>query len=479
MPEKSRAGWTLLLASLGSFMAALDVVIVTTAMPTIQARLGASLPDLEWTVNAYNLVFAVLLLTGAALGDRFGRRRMYALGLIGFAAGSALAALSGSAGELIAARAVQGAGGAVLMPLTLTLISHAFPAEKRGTAIGVWGGVTGLGVAAGPVIGGVIVQELTWQWIFWINVPVALATAAATMVAVAESRGPRPRLDPLGLALAAAAMFCLTWAPIRAPEVGWAAAEVAGTLAAGVALIGGFILWERRTAHPMVPLGYFRRRDFAAANGVGFFLSVSLIGSLFFITQYFQIGLGYSPMQAGARILVWMAMPMLVAPPAGALADRFGNKPFMIAGLALQGAGALWLAAVAQPNVSYPILVAPLVISGIGISLCFPTVANAVTGAVPHQDAGVAAGVNTALRELGAAFGVAVLAAVFVSHGGYGGPAEFVRGFRPAMVVAGLVPLGGILAGLFAQGRRPAGGPGRAADGPPAAAEPAYVEQTL
>ena len=461
-------------------MAALDVVVVTTAMPTIQSRLGASLSDLEWTVNAYNLVLAVLLLTGAALGDRFGRRRMYALGLVGFAAGSALAALSGSAGELIAARAFQGVGGAVLMPLTLTLISEAFPAEKRGMAIGVWGGVTGLGVAAGPVIGGVIVQELTWQWIFWINVPVALLTAAASMAVVRESRGPRPRLDLLGLTLAGAAMFCLTWAPVRAPEIGWGTAEVIGTLAGGAALVGGFILWERRATYPMVPLAYFRSRDFAAANAVGFFLSVSLIGSLFFITQYFQIGLGYSPMQAGARILVWMAMPMLVAPPAGALADRFGNKPFMLAGLVLQGAGALWLASVAQLHASYATLVAPLVVSGIGISMCFPTVANAVTGSVPQQDAGVAAGVNVALRELGAAFGVATLAAVFASRGGYGTPAEFVHGFRPAMVVAGLIPLGGVLAGLFARSKQSAGALPAAPDAgdPSDAAGPAYAAQT-
>ena len=449
--EKKRAGWTLLLASLGSFMAALDVVIVTTAMPTIQTRLGASLSQMEWTVNAYNLVFSVLLLTGAALGDRFGRRRMYTLGLVGFAVGSALAALSGSAGELIAARAAQGVGGAVLMPVTLTLISEAFPAEKRGMAIGVWGGVTGLGVAAGPGIGGVVVQELNWQWIFWINVPVALLTALGTLVLIRESHGPRPRLDLPGIGLAGAAMFGLTWAPVRAPEIGWGTAEVIGSLAGGAAMLLGFILWELRAAHPMIPMGYFRSRDFSAANAAGFFLSVSLIGSLFFITQYFQLGLGYSPMQAGARILVWMAMPMIVAPLAGALADRFGNKPFIIAGLALQGAGALWLASAAEPHASYSTLVLPLIVSGVGISMCFPTVANAVTGAVPTRDAGVASGVNLSLRELGAAFGVAVLAAVFAAHGGYATPAEFVHGFRPAMVTAGLIPLGGILAALFAR----------------------------
>jgi MFS family permease len=299
----------------------------------------------------------------------------------------------------------------------------------------------------------VVVQELTWQWIFWINVPVALLTALGTLALVRESHGPRPRLDLPGLALAGAAMFGLTWAAVRAPQAGWGSAEVVGCLVGGVAVLGGFIGWQLRARYPMVPMGYFRSRDFSAANAVGFFLSVSLIGSLFFITQYFQLGLGYSPMQAGARILVWMAMPMLVAPLAGALADRFGNKPFMLAGLALQGAGALWLASAAEPHAAYGTLVAPLIVSGIGISMCFPTVANAVTGSVPQRDAGVAAGVNLALRELGAAFGVAVLAAVFAAHGGYSAPSEFVHGFRAAMVVAGLIPLGGILAALFARRR--------------------------
>lgn len=451
--QRTRTGWTLLLASLGSFMAALDVVIVATALPTMRVELHAGLSQMEWTINAYNLVFAVLLLTGAALGDRFGRRRMYVAGLLLFAATSAASALSGTAGELIAARAAQGVAGAVLVPLTLTLISEAFPAEKRGAAIGVWGGVTGLGVAAGPVLGGVIVQETTWQWIFWSNVPVALAVAALSSFLLTESRGPRPQLDVPGLVLAGTSMFALTWAPVRAPDAGWASAEVAGALAAGAALAVAFVLWERRARFPMMPLEYFRNRAFATANIVNFFLMVSLIGSLFFITQLFQTGLGYSPMRAGARILVWMAMPMLVAPLAGALADKVGNKPFMLTGMLMQGGGAAWLAAVASPQVSYGTLAAPLIVSGVGISMCFPTVANAVTGSVPGPDAGIAAGVNVTLRELGGVFGVAILGAVFAAHGGYTSPAVYVAGFRPAMWVAALVPVGGAVAAAFAPGR--------------------------
>ena len=444
-----RPGWTLALAGMGAFISALDVVVVATALPVMQARLGASLADLEWTINAYNLVFGCLMLTGAALGDRFGRRRMYVTGLVTFVAGSAVAALAPDTGVLIGGRVIQGAGAAMLLPLTLALISGAFPPDKRGAAIGIWGGITGLGVAAGPVVGGAVVQGLSWQWIFWINVPVGLAVAALSAVRLRESRGTRPQLDITGMVLAGAGLFALTWGPVRAPSAGWGSAEVIGALAAGVVLMAGFLTWERRSRYPMLPLGYFRRRGFATANAVIFFQFTSLIGSLFFITQLFQIGLGYSPLAAGLRILVWMAMPMLVAPVAGALADRIGNRPFMVGGLILQAAGLGWLAAVVAPGVRYGALVAPLVIAGVGIAMCFPTVANLVTGSVPPEDAGVAAGTNNALNALGGVFGVAVLAAVFAAHGSYATPGSFVAGFRPAeWTAAGLAAVGVVAAAL-------------------------------
>jgi EmrB/QacA subfamily drug resistance transporter len=338
----------------------------------------------------------------------------------------------------------------MLVPLTLTLISDAFPAEKRGAAIGIWGGITGLGVAAGPLVGGAIVQGLSWEWIFWVNVPVGLAVAALSALRLRESRGPRPQLDIAGMILAGIALFALTWAPVRAPAVGWASAEVIGAFAAGAVLLAGFLAWERRARYPMLPLAYFRRRGFATANAVIFFQFISLIGSLFFITQLFQIGLGYSPLQAGLRILVWMATPMLVAPVAGALADKIGNRPFMVAGLVMQAAGLGWLAAVTEPGVSYGTLVAPLIIAGVGISMCFPTVANAVTGSVPARDVGVAAGTNNALNALGGVFGVAILAAVFAAHGSYESPATFIHGFRPAEWTAAAVAAAGVVAALLA-----------------------------
>ncbi|MEU4237323.1 MFS transporter [Actinoplanes sp. NPDC026619] len=449
---RSRTGVTLTLASLGSFLAALDVVVVATALPALQQDLGADLADLEWTINAYNLVFACLMLTGAVLGDRFGRRKTYTIGLLIFGFASVGAALADGPGALIAWRAVQGAGAAILMPLTLTLIVEAFPIGRRGAAIGIWGGVTGLGVAAGPVLGGAVIEGFSWQWIFWINVPVALVVALLTTVLLKESRGTRTHLDLPGLLLAGLALFALTWAPVRAPELGWDSGEVIGALVAGVVLMGSFLAWERRTTHPMLPLAYFRRRGFTTANGVIFAQFISLIGSLFFITQLFQIGLGYSPFEAGVRLLVWVAMPMLVSPIAGVLSDRIGNKPFMLLGLLLQAAGLGWLALRVEPGVGYGALVTPLILAGVGIAMCFPTTANAVTLALPPEDVALAAGTNTALREIGGVFGVAILSAVFAANGGYG---SFFTGLRPALFVAAAVPLTGLIPAALAPGRVP------------------------
>ena len=459
---------TLILASLGSFLAALDVVVVATALPALRVDMNASLGDLEWMLNAYNLVFACLMMTGAALGDRFGRRRMYVVGLGVFVAASAGAAVAGSAGALIAARAVQGAGAALVLPLTLTLISDAFPAEKRGTAIGIWGGVSGLGVSAGPVVGGAIIDGISWQWIFWLNVPVGVVVMLLSALLLRESHGPRPYLDIMGLTLVGIGLFALTWAPVRAPEVGWGSGEVIGAFVVGGLFVALFLGWEHRTRYPMLPLAYFRSRGFTTANGVIFFQFLSLIGSLFMITQFFQIGLGYRPLEAGIRILVWMAMPMIVAPIAGGLADKLGNKPFMFLGLLLQGLGLGWLSLVVEPGVGYGALVLPLIVAGVVIAMCFPTTANAVVAAVPADDAGVAAGTNNALREIGGVFSVAILAATFAAHGGYTSPAAFIDGFRAAMVVAAILPLVGLVAAVLA----PARAHERAALAPPAAAKP-------
>ncbi|MFB7619477.1 MFS transporter [Kitasatospora sp. NPDC056181] len=471
---RPRQAWTLVLASLGLFMVALDTLVVTTALPVLRADLGAKLTDLEWTVNAYNLAFACLLLTGAALGDRFGRRRVYAIGVLGFAVASAAAAMSGSVGALIAARAVQGGFAAIVMPLTLTLISQAFPAEKRGMAIGLWGGIAGLAVAMGPVVGGAITNGLAWQWIFWLNVPVGLALAPLALRRLTESFGPRPRLDPVGLALAGTGFLGLTWGLVRASTVGWGSAEVLLSLLAGTALVTGFLAWQRRARNPMLPLGLFRLRGFSTANGVSFFMYASLFGALFLMSQFLQIGLGNSPLAAGLWILPWTATPMVVAPVAGALSERFGNRPFMAAGLALQAAGLGWVAAIAHPGMGYAQLSVALTVAGVGTSMCFPTVANAVMGSVPQQEAGVASGTNSAIRELGGVFGVAVLAAIFTGPAVYGSPDAFVDAFRPALGVGAGLAVVGIVSALLAPRRAGTpreGGPGQA--GP--SAEPRAV----
>ncbi|WP_028059013.1 MFS transporter [Candidatus Solirubrobacter pratensis] len=449
-----RQTWTLIITGLGVFMTALDTLVVTTALPALRADLGASLSDLEWTVNAYNLAFACFLLSGAALGDRFGRKRTFAFGLAGFTLASAAAALSPSVGALIAARAVQGAAAAVVMPLTLTLLSEAFPVHKRGAAIGLWGGITGLAVAAGPVVGGAVVDGVGWHWIFWINVPVGLALIPLALAKLTESFGPRPQLDVPGLALAGTGLLAIAWGLVRANAAGWGSAEVLGCLAAGLAILAGFVAWERRTPTPMLPLSLFRDRTFASANAVGFFLAAALFGALFLMSQFFQTALGHSPLETGVRLLPWTATPMLVAPLAGALADRYGNRLFMALGLALQAAGLAWVAAIAGPDVGYAELGVALTVAGIGTSMTFPTVSNAVMGSVPPGEAGVASGTNSAMRELGGVFGVAVLAAVFAHKGSYGTPQEFADGFTAALWFGVGLSVLGVLAALIGPRRR-------------------------
>jgi EmrB/QacA subfamily drug resistance transporter len=452
-----RKGWTLILASIGVFMTSLDTLVVATALPVLRLDLDASLADLEWTVNAYNLAFACLLLTGAALGDRFGRRRMFNVGVFIFTVASVAAAVSPSVGALIAARALQGAGAAIVLPLTLTLISEAFPADQRGLAIGLSeGAFAGLAVAAGPVIGGAVVEGLDWRWIFWINVPIGLLLIPLSARFLSESFGPRPQLDAIGNGLVAAGLFGLTWGLVRANTVGWGTAEVLLTLAGGAALVGAFVAWERRAQHPMIPLALFRSRGFSTANAVTFFQYAAVIGSLFLIAQFLQTSLGYSPLQAGIRTLPWTGTLMLAAPIAGGLADRLGNRPFMVLGLALQATGLVWIAAIAAPDLNYAWFALALVVNGLGASMVFPAVLNTAVGSVPPQEIGVASGTNGAFREVGGVFGVAILAVVFAQFGALASAQAFADGFGPAMWVGAALPALGIVAALLSPKRQPA-----------------------
>jgi EmrB/QacA subfamily drug resistance transporter len=452
-PAAPHQTWTVVLASVGVFMTALDTLVVTTSLPVLRASLHASLSSLEWTVNAYNLAFACLLLTGAALGDRFGRRRMFTIGIGVFTVASAASALSPSIAALIAARTFQGAGAAIVTPLTLTLISEAFPTEKRGVAIGLWGGITGLAVAAGPVVGGAIAGGINWHWIFWLNVPIGLALMPLAARRLSESFGPRPQLDLVGLALAGAGAFGITWGLVRADTVGWGSIEIIASLIAGVALICGFLEWERRARTPMLQLAFFRDRTFASANAVSFFMYAALFGTLFLMAQFLQIALGYSPLGAGLRLLPWTGAPMVVAPIAGALSERYGTRPFMAAGLALQTIGLAWIALIAKPGMGYAELGLALTVAGVGISMCFPTVATAVMSSVPLPEGGMASGTNSMLRELGGVLGIAVLASVFGRHGVYQSPRAFIDGFTNALWVGvGLSALG-VAAALLAPTR--------------------------
>ncbi len=443
-------GWTLAVSSLAIFMVSLDNLVVTNALTSIREDLGASLESLEWTVNAYTLAFAVFLLTGAALGDRFGRRRTFLVGLAIFTGASAAAALAPSTGALIGARAVQGLGAAILAPLSLTLLSTAAPVEKRGLALGVWSGVSGLGVALGPLVGGAVIEGVSWQWIFWLNVPVGLVLAPLAARRLDESRGPASRLDLPGLALASVGLLGVVYGVVRGNPAGWGSTEVVASIAAGAALLAAFVAWELRARAPMLPLRFFRSRQFAATNGVSLAMTFGIFGSIFLLAQFFQTVQGYSPLEAGLRTLPWTGMPMIVAPIAGILSDRLGSRPLMAAGLFLQAIAIAWIAAVSEPDVAYGLLVPAFVLGGTGMALVFAPAANAVLGAVRPEEAGQASGANNAIRELGGVLGVAVLAAVFTGAGGFETPQAFVDGLVPALWAgAGVLVAGGLIALLI------------------------------
>ncbi len=448
--NRSRTLWTFAISSVALFMVTLDNLVVTTAIPVIRTDLHASLPSLEWTVNAYTLTFAVLLLTGAALGDRFGRRRVFALGIAVFTAGSVAAALAPSVEALNVARAVQGVGGAIVMPLTLTILSAAVPAERRGLALGAWGGISGLAVAFGPLVGGAVVEGISWQWIFWLNVPIGLALVPLALFRLEETHGPAGRLDLPGLGLASGGLLGVVWGLVRGNEQGWASAEIVGTISAGLVLLAAFVVWELRAEQPMLPLRFFRNRGFALANVASLFMFFGMFGSIFLLSQFFQTVQGYSPFGSGLRILPWTLAPMLVAPIAGALSDRIPPKRSIGVGLALQASALAWIAAVSTATVSYGELIGPFVVAGVGMSLFFAPVANVVLSAVRPEEEGKASGANNAVRELGGVFGVAVLAAVFSHVGGYETASSFVDGMNVAVFVgAAVVGLGAVAAFLI------------------------------
>lgn len=460
-------GIALLAASLPMFMSTLDNLVVTSALPVLSTELGASLTDLQWVVNAYTLTFATLMIAATTLGDRWGRRRTFLGGLVLFSLASVGAALSGSPEALIAARAVQGVGAAAIMPLSLTLLASAVPVARRPMAIGLWGGISGLGVALGPVVGGAVVDGLAWPAMFWINVPVALVAVPLVLRALPESRGRHQRLDVGGLLLAGLGVLGLVWGVVHGNEDGWTSAGVLGPIVLGVVALVLFLRHEARTPHALVPLRLFRSRSFSVANLTGAAFSFGIFGAVFLLAQYLQVVQGHSPFQAGLRTLPWTAAPMLVAPLAGVLTTRVGVRPLLTAGLVAQAGGLLWLALVSGADTSYASMVPGLLLAGIGMGLTFPTSATAVLAGLPTDDHGTASSTNSTLREVGVALGVAVLTAAFQAAGGDLSPAGFVDGLQPAVLLgAGVIALAAVASLAMPRGV------GRAT--PPAAAGAAH-----
>lgn len=452
--EKAGKTWVLALTSVASFMVALDALVVTTALSTIRLDLGASIEALEWTVNAYNLSFAVLLLTGTALGDRFGRRRMFAGGLALFVVASAACAVAGNIGALIAARAVQGAGAALVMPLAMALLSVVFPREERAKALGIFSAVTGLALIAGPIAGGAIVDGLAWQWIFWINLPVGAIAIPLIVRRIRESVGSGTGLDVVGLVLVTAAAMGVVWALMRANSVGWMSLEVVSAITAGILLTVAFVLWELRAREPMVPMRVFRSRALASGIAASFLFYAAMYGTLFFLPQFLQVAQGHGPFGVGLRLLPWTATLFVFAPIGGGLVNRVGERSLVVTGLGLQAIGMAWIALTATPGLAYTNLIAPLVLAGAGVSMAMPAAQNAVLGAVAQSEIGKASGTFNMSRFLGGVFGVAVQVAVFAATGGFDSPQAFSAGFVPAIGIAATLSLMAAIVGMWLPGRR-------------------------
>ena len=452
---RSSPGWALALTAMAFFMVSLDLLVVITALPVMQRELHAGMAALEWTINAYSLASAAGIITAAALGDRFGRRRVFSLGLALFTLASAACGLAPTVSFLIAARAVQGIGAALVTPTALTILVSAFPPQRRGAVVGIWGGLAGLAIASGPLVGGAVTQGLDWHWIFWINVPIGLIAGVLATRLLAETFGPATRLDPAGVALVSGGVVGLVWGLVRANELGWGNRQVVAALALGVLCLGAFVAWEQRAVAPMLPLRLFRNRTFAAANATAFLMMAALLASAFLIAQYLQVALGSSPLQAGLRFLPMTAMPLVIAPLAGTQSDRIGQRPVMVIGLLLLALGLGWLALAATPGVDYIRLVLPLLTAGAGVSMAFATTPTAVMSVVAPADMGKASGAINTLQRFGGVFGIAVATAVFSANGHLGTPASFDAGFHPALLLAAGLAVLGALSALAVGPRRP------------------------
>jgi EmrB/QacA subfamily drug resistance transporter len=443
-----------LAAGVPMFMATLDNLVVTTALPAIHADLGADIEGLQWITNAYTLAFASLMLFAVGLGDRFGRRRVFVIGITVFALASAACALSGDESVLIAARAVQGAGAAATMPLSLPLLVGAVPDRFRSAAIGIWGGIAGLGVALGPVVGGAVVDGWNWSAIFWLNVPVAVVAVPLALLALPNSFGVRARTDIAGVVLASLGVVSLVFGIVRGNAAGWGSAEVLGALVVGVVALVAFTAWEARVAAPLLPLRLFRDRGFTVANVVALVFSLGAFGAVFLLAQFLQIVQGHTPLEAGLMTLPWTAMPLIVAPLSGLVVPRLGTRLLIVTGLVLLAGGIGYLGLILPGQPSYAAQLPGYVAAGIGMGLAFSPLSNAVLASIAPADHAKANGANSTLREIGVALGIAVLTAVFTGANGSLTPSGFAAAAQPAVLVgAGAVAVGALLALLLPAGR--------------------------
>ncbi len=412
--EDNRRWWTLAAMCFALFMVMLDNTVVNVALPSIQDDLGASLSGLEWTVNAYTLTFAVLLVTGGRLGDILGRRRMFLFGVVVFAVSSAAIGLAPDQAWLVAGRAVQGVGAAFMMPATLSIITNAFPPEERGKAIGTWAGVSALALAVGPVVGGVLAEYVSWRAIFFLNLPVAVGAVAVTLFATLESRDETTehRIDWPGIAAVSTGLTALVLALVEGNSWGWGSPEIVALLTLAAVGLATFVWLEPRVRDPIVDFDFFRSRTFLGASIVAFIVSFSMLAVFFFIALYMQNILGYSAVEAGVRFLPSTLMIVLVAPLAGRLTDRVGPRPLIVTGLSLT-AVALFLQTRIDVDTGYGLLLPAFIVMGIGIALVMSPMSTAAMNSVRAEKAGVASGILSMSRMVGGTFGVAAIGALF------------------------------------------------------------------
>jgi EmrB/QacA subfamily drug resistance transporter len=443
---------TIAITGAALFMVVLDNLIVASTLPAIQDSLGGSLDSLEWVLNAYILAFGVLMLIAAALGERYGRRKLFVIGVALFTVSSAAGAIAPNIGTLIAARALEGIGGAIVTPLTLTLLTSAFAPERRATALGAWSSIAGVGVAAGPIAGGVLTSGLSWHWIFWVNVPIGVAVAVLAPRLIAESRGRHERLDLAGLALASTGLFAVIYATVRANAAGWGSAQTLVAYVVGLLLLAAFIRWEARAPHAMVPLRLFSSAEFLGANIANFLLALTMFSGFVMVVQFFADVRGESPVQVGVHSLFWTAGPMIVSPWAARLGRVRGAVPVAVLGMSLVAIGMLSLALVVDPSAGVLTLAPALVAIGAGIGLVLPNIVAAALAAVPEGDVGKASGILNTARQVGAVVGVAVGIAIFQAAGGLGARA-MTDGIRATLLLSAASAGAGALAVSVARRR--------------------------